>query len=86
MSRHSLIVGFSVLALTAGPAFAQTAPAQGTVQPHHVTHPAPAHKMPAATAVHPDHSADDLNAKELASIQHGSPTPGTMPPAPTKMP
>ena len=86
MSRHILIVGVSVLALTAGPAFAQTAPAQGTVQPRHVTHPAPAHKMPAAKAMNPDRSADDLNAKELVSIQHGSPAPGTMPPAPTKMP
>ena len=86
MSRHILIVGVSVLALTAGPAFAQTAPAQGTVQPRHVTHPAPAHKMPAAKAMNPDRSADDLNAKELASIQHGSPAPGTMPPASGTMP
>ena len=86
MSRHILVVSLSVLALTAGPTFAQTAPAQGTVQPRHVTHPAPAHKMPAATSVNPDRSADDLNAKELASIQHGSPAPGATPPAPTKTP
>jgi hypothetical protein len=86
MHRLTLIVGLSVLALIAGPAFAQTAPAQGTVQPRHVTHPAPAHKMPGATATNPDRSADDLNAKELVSIQHGSPAPGTMPPAPTKTP
>ena len=86
MSRHILIVGLSVLALTAGPPFAQTAPAQGTVQPRHVTHPPPAHKMPRPTAVNPDRSADDLNAKELAAIQHGSPAPGTMPPAPAKTP
>ena len=86
MSRHTLIAGLSVLALTAGPAFAQTAPAQGTVQPRHVTHPAPAHRMPVAKAMHPDQSADDLNAKELASIQHSSPAPGTMPPAPAKTP
>ena len=76
MSRHKLVVGFSALALIAAPAFAHNAPAQGTVQPRHVTHPAPAHKMPAGTATNPDRSADDLNAKELASIQHGSPAPG----------
>ncbi|HEY2617179.1 MAG TPA: hypothetical protein VGI78_07565 [Acetobacteraceae bacterium] len=86
MTRYTLIAGLSVLALSAGPAFAQTAPAQGTVQPRHVTHPAPAHKMPRATAVNADRSADDLNAKELASIQHGSPAPATTPPAPAKTP
>jgi len=79
MSRLTLIVGLSALVLAAGPALAQTAPAQGTVQPRHVTHPAPAHKMPRATAVNADHSADDLNAKELASIQHGSPAPTKTP-------
>jgi len=79
MSRYTLIVGLSALAFTAGPAFAQTTPAPGTVQPRHVTHPAPAHKMPKMTAVHPDQSADDLNAKELASIQHGSPAQAPMP-------
>ncbi len=83
MSRTTLIAGLSALALVAGPAVAQAAPAEGTVQPRHVTHPAPAHKMPAQTSSHPDHSADDLNAKELASIQHGSPAPA---PAQTKMP
>ena len=72
MSRHKLVVGFSALALIAAPAFAQSAPAQGTVQPRHVTHPAPPHKMPGPTATSADHSADDLNAKELASIRHGS--------------
>ena len=86
MSRHMVIAGLWTLALTAGPTFAQTAPAPGTVQPRHVTHPAPAHKMPEATAVHPDRSADDLNAKELASIQHGSPAPSAMPPTPAKTP
>ena len=60
MSRHTLIAGLSVLALSAGPAFAQTAPAQGTVQPRHVTHPAPPHKIPRPTATSADHSADDL--------------------------
>ncbi len=88
MSGHKLIICLSALALTASPAFAQTAapaaPAQGTVQPRHVTHPAPAHKMPQMTAVHPDQSADQLNAKELASIQHGSPAPTPPPAAPTK--
>jgi len=86
MSRYKLLVGLSVLAFTAAPAFAATAPAQGTVQPRHVTHPAPAHKMPKMTAVHPDMSADQLNAKELASIQHGvAATPAPMPaPAPAK--
>jgi hypothetical protein len=79
MSRLTLIVGLSALALAAGPALAQTAPAQGSVQPRHVTHPAPAHKMPRATSVSADHSADDLNAKELASIQHGSPAPTKTP-------
>ncbi len=79
MSRYKLIVGVAALAFTAGPAFAQTAPAQGTVQPRHVTHPAPAHKMPKMTDVAADHSADQLNAKELASIQHGSPAPSPMP-------
>jgi hypothetical protein len=85
MSRYKLIVGVSALAFTAGPAFAQSAPAQGTVQPRHVTHPAPAHKMPVSATVHPDQSADQLNAKELASIQHGSPAPAPTPPA-TKTP
>lgn len=81
MSRSKLIVGLSALAFAAGPAFAQTTtPAPGTVQPRHITHPAPAHKMPKMTAVHPDQSADDLNAKELASIQHGSPAQAPMPP------
>jgi hypothetical protein len=47
-------------------------------QPRHVTHPAPAHKMPQMTSVDPDRSADQLNAKELASIQHGSPAPAPM--------
>ena len=79
MSRCKLLVGLSALSLIAAPAFAKNAPAQGTVQPRHVTHPAPAHKMPRATAVNADHSADDLNAKELASIQHGSPAPTKTP-------
>jgi len=85
MSRNTLIIGLSALAFTAGPALAQTAPAQGTVQPRHVTHPAPAHKMPDMGGVHPDQSADQLNAKELASLQHGSPA-APMPAAPNKMP
>ena len=72
MSGYKLVVGLSVLAFAAAPAFAQ-APAQGTVQPRHVTHPAPPHKMPRPTATSADHSADDLNAKELVSIQHGVP-------------
>ena len=75
MSRHNLVVGLSALALIAAPAMAHNAPAQGTVQPRHVTHPAPPHKMPKPTATSADHSADDLNAKELASIQHGMPAP-----------
>jgi hypothetical protein len=75
MSRYKLVVGLSALALIAVPAFAQNAPAQGTVQPRHMTHPAPPHKMPRPTATSADHSADDLNAKELASIQHGMPAP-----------
>jgi hypothetical protein len=83
MSGNKLLIGLAALAITASPAFAQTAPAQGTVQPRHVTHPAPAHKMPAMTAVHPDNSADDLNAKELASIQHGQPAPAATPPTKT---
>ncbi len=90
MSRYKLMVGLSALAFTAGPALAQTspAPAQGTVQPRHVTHPAPAHKMPKMTAKSADMSADDLNAKELASIQHGSPAaaPAPMAPMPSKTP
>jgi hypothetical protein len=85
MPHIKLIVALSALALAAGPTFAQNAPAQGAVQPRHMTHPAPAHKMPAMSAMHPDHSADDLNAKELASIQHGSPASTPMPP-PTKTP
>ena len=72
MSHYKLLVGLSALALIAAPAFPQNAPAQGTVQPRHVTHPAPPHKMPKPTATSADHSADDLNAKELASIRHGS--------------
>ena len=83
MSRDKLTVGLSALAVTAGPAFAQTAPAQGTVQPRHVTHPAPAHMMPDMTTVHPDQSADQL---ELASIQHGSPSPTPVPTTLTKTP
>ena len=87
MSRHTLVVGLTALAFAAGPAFAQTtpapaAPAQGTVQPRHVTHPAPAHKLPKMTEVHPDQSADQLNAKELASLQHGAPAPAPTAPAP----
>jgi hypothetical protein len=83
MPRTTFVVGLTALAFAAGPAFAQTTPAaQGTVQPHHVTHPAPAHKMPKMSAVHPDMSADQLNAKELASIQHGV----AATPAPTKTP
>ena len=73
MSRTKFIVAVSALAFAVAPMVAQAAtpPAQGTVQPRHVTHPAPSHKMPKAAAVHPDMSADQLNAKELASIQHG---------------
>jgi hypothetical protein len=55
------------------------APAQGTEHPRHVTHPAPAHKMPQTTSVDPDRSADQLNAKELAAIQHGSPASAPAP-------
>lgn len=84
MSRYKFLVGLSVLAFTAAPAFAATALAQGTVQPRHVTHPAPAHKMPKQTAVHPDMSADQLNAKELASIQHGVAAMPAPMPAPAK--
>ena len=83
MSRCTLIAGLAVVGFLTGSALAQSASAQGTVQPRHVTHPAPAHKMPAQTATHPDNSADDLNAKELASIQHGSPAPAS---GQTKMP
>lgn len=79
MFGKELLIGLSAAVLLASPAFAQTAPAQGTVQPRHVTHPAPAHKLPRMTSVHADQSADDLNAKELAAIQHGSPAPATMP-------
>jgi hypothetical protein len=78
MSRYTFAVGVSLLAFAAGPAFAQ-----GAVKPLHVTHPAPAHKMPKMAAVHPDQSADQLNAKELASIQHGMPAAT---PAPKKTP
>ncbi len=84
MSRYTFAVGLSLLAFAAGPALAQTTPAQGTVQPRHVTHPAPAHKMPVMKDVHPDQSADQLNAKELASIQHG--VPAATPPAPATAP
>jgi hypothetical protein len=85
MSCYALVVGLSALAFAAAPALAQTAPAQGTVQPRHVTHPAPPHKMPTPMATNADHSADDLNAKELASIQHGVPAP-TAPGTPTTNP
>jgi hypothetical protein len=61
-------------------------PRCGVVQPRHVTHPAPAHRIPALTSVHPDRSADALNAKELAAIQHGSSAPATTPPAPAETP
>jgi hypothetical protein len=85
MSRHSFVFGLAALAFASGPAFAQsTPPAQGTVQPHHVMHPAPAHKMPKMTKVSPDMSADQLNAKELASIQHGMPAAPAPMPAPAK--
>ena len=81
MSRYNVVACLGLLALVTTPALAQTtAPAQGTVQPRHMTHPAPAHKMPAGQAVDPDKSADMLNAKELAAIQHG--TPAEPPPAP----
>jgi hypothetical protein len=78
MSRYKLIVGLSALAF-AVPAIAQGAPAQGTVHPRHVTHHAPSHKVSQKTNVHADNSADELNAKELAAIQQGSPAPTTMP-------
>jgi hypothetical protein len=83
MYRTTFAVGLSLLAFAAGPALAQ-----GTVKPLHVTHPAPAHKMPKMAAVHPDQSADQLNSKELASIQHGVPaaTPPAPMPAPKKTP
>jgi hypothetical protein len=92
MSRTTLIAGLAALGFAAGPAFAQSAPpAQGAVQPHHAMHPAPAHKMPKMKAVHPDMSADQLNAKELASLQHGAaampaPMPATGMSAPAKSP
>jgi hypothetical protein len=82
MSGYKLVVGLSVLAFAAAPAFAQ-APAQGTVQPRHVTHPVPPHKMPRPTATSADRSADDLNAKELVSIQHGVPAPAAPGASPT---
>ena len=85
MTRYSIAAAAAALALAAAPAFAASPPAQGTVQPHHATNPAPAHKM-AAKGVEkpasPDHSADMLNAKELASLQHQSAMPA--PAAPTK--
>ncbi len=93
MSRSTLILGLSALALTAAPAFAQTtpptsAPAQGTVKPHHMMHPAPAHKMARMDKMKhtsPDMSADQLNAKELASLQSQSSSSSTMPmPMPPK--
>jgi len=85
MSRYNVAVCLGLLAFAAAPALAQTtAPAQGTVQPRHMTHPAPAHKMPPAQAVNPDKSADMLNAKELAAIQHGTPAESPPPPAPAK--
>ena len=71
MIRYSLAAAVAALAFAAAPAFAQ--PAQGQVQPHHATNPAPAHKMAAKgvkAPASPDHSADMLNAKELASLQH----------------
>jgi hypothetical protein len=85
MSRYTLLAGAAALVLAAGPAFAQgsSAPAQGAVQPHHATHPAPAHKLAAkgvGKPTSPDMSADQLNAKELASIQHQQAT-GTMAPS-----
>ena len=87
MSRHNLVVALGLLAFASAPALAQTeTPAQGTVQPRHVTHPPPAHKMPQDQGVNPDKSADLLNAKELAAIQHGmpaeapAPAPATTPP------
>jgi hypothetical protein len=100
MKKALAAIGLS-LALASSPAISQTqnwgtspgssnpisvpSPAPGTVQPLHVTHPAPAHKIPRPTATNADHSADDLNAKELASIQHGMPAP-TAPGAPTTNP
>jgi hypothetical protein len=90
MSRFTLTAGLLALAFAAGPAFAQSTPpatpAQGTVKPHHVTAPAPAHKMPKMTSKSPDMSADDLNAKELASIQHASATAPMPAPPPKKTP
>ena len=56
-----------------------TAPAQGTVRPRHVMHRP--HKMPATGAVSSDNSADMLNAKELAAIQHSTPAERPMPAA-----
>jgi hypothetical protein len=87
MFRSSFMAYLAILAVAA-PAFAQststeTMPTQGTVKPRHWTHPAPAHKMPSTQGVDPDHSADVLNAKELASLMHGAPAAAApMPAAP----
>jgi hypothetical protein len=78
MSRTTLVVGFTALALAAAPAFAQTA-----AKPPHAMHTS-AHKMSKPAKVNPDTSADQLNAKELSTIQSASSAP--MPAAPKKMP
>jgi len=83
MSRYALAIGVSVLALTAGSAFAQSTPptTKHLVKPHHWIKPATGTSRLGPNSS-PDHSADQLNAKELTSIQAGS--PGGMMPAPAK--
>jgi hypothetical protein len=84
MSRYTFIVGLSALALTAGPAFAQST-APGTVVPHHMAKASAAKKMPMTAHASPDMSADSLNAKELASIE-GSVAAPAMAPKPAAKP
>lgn len=69
MLRIKIITGLSVLALSVAPAFAETTKAH--------TH----HSM-AKSAPHPDQSADQLNAQQLASIRGTAPAAA---PAPAPM-
>lgn len=65
MSRSSLVTAISMFALVAGPALAQSDTTEKNAQPQHTS----GDKMSMAKGTNADNSADELNAKELASIR-----------------
>jgi hypothetical protein len=87
MSQHKLMYGLAALLLAGSPAMAQQNKVGGTVvvpkpvpaatvKRHYVKDTTPAmHRVGGPVHVTPDTSADDLNAKELATIQGAPVTP-----------